>query len=174
VQWILLWADEMLRKAGQKGDFLKAKNQLVSALGAIVGSLLAAIVGGVFGRRITCFFLCLTSLGACQWLFNGVHQFDGLFLVVTGLVSCFTASFYGWLPLCFPEIFPTRARATGQGLAFNFGWIIAAIGVLHMANLMRFSDGSYPKAGATIALICILGMALIWLAPETNGRPLPD
>jgi hypothetical protein len=105
MQWILLWADEMLRKAGQEDDFLKAKIQLASALGAIVG--------GVFGRRITCFFLCLTSLGACQWLFNGVHQFDGLFLVVTGLVGCFTASFYGWLPLCFPEIFPMRARATG-------------------------------------------------------------
>ena len=43
-----------------------------------------------------------------------------------------------------------------------------------MANLMRFFDGSYPKAGATIVVIYILGMALIWLASETNGRPLPD
>jgi MFS family permease len=174
VQWIPLWADEMLRKTGQKDDFLKAKIQLASAIGAIVGSLLAPIVGGIFGRRITYFFLCVTSLGACQWLFHGVHQFDGIFLIVTGIVGCFTASFYGWLPLYLPEIFPTRARATGQGLAFNFGRIIAAIGVLQMANLMRFFDGSYPKAGAAISLIYLLGMALIWLAPETKGRPLPE
>jgi hypothetical protein len=31
-----------------------------------------------------------------------------------------------------------------------------------------------PKVGAAIALIYILGMALIWLAPETKGRPLPE
>ena len=86
----------------------------------------------------------------------------------------FTASFYGWLPLYLPELFPTRARATGQGLAFNFGRIFAAFGVLQMANLMGFFGGSYPKAGAAIALIYLLGMALIWLDPETKGRPLPD
>lgn len=33
---------------------------------------------------------------------------------------------------------------------------------------------SDPKADAMIALIYLLGMALIWLAPETKGRPLPD
>ena len=30
------------------------------------------------------------------------------------------------------------------------------------------------SVGATLALIYFLGMALIWLAPETKNRPLPD
>ncbi len=171
VQWIPLWADEMV---GSKDPSRKAIIQLCSASGAVLGSLLAPIVGGMLGRRITYFLLCATSLAACEWLFLGVHQFDGLFLAVTGLVGLFTASFYGWLPLYLPELFPTRSRATGQGLAFNFGRVFAAVGVLQMANLMGFFGGSYPKAGATISLIYILGMALIWLAPETKGRPLPD
>ena len=174
VQWIPLWADEMVRATGQKDDYLKAKIQLASALGATFGSLLAPVVGGILGRRITYFLLCTASLATCEWLFLGVHQFDWVFMAVTALVGCFTASFYGWLPLYLPELFPTRARATGQGLSFNFGRVFAAIGVLQMANLMRFFGGSYPKAGATIALIYLLGMALIWLAPETKGRPLPD
>jgi hypothetical protein len=33
---------------------------------------------------------------------------------------------------------------------------------------------SHPRAGAAISLIYIIGMALIWLAPETKGRPLPE
>ena len=171
VQWIPLWADEMV---GSKDPSRKAIIQLCSASGAVIGSLLAPIVGGILGRRITYFLLCLTSLAACEWLFLGVHHFDGLFLAVTGLVGFCTASFYGWLPLYLPELFPTRARATGQGLAFNFGRVFAAIGVLQMASLMGFFGGSYPKAGAAIALIYVLGMALIWLAPETKGRPLPE
>ena len=28
--------------------------------------------------------------------------------------------------------------------------------------------------GAIVSLVYILGIALIWLAPETKGRPLPE
>jgi hypothetical protein len=39
---------------------------------------------------------------------------------------------------------------------------------------MAYFDKSYSKAGATIVLVYLLGMVLIWFAPETKGRPLPD
>jgi MFS transporter, SHS family, sialic acid transporter len=71
-------------------------------------------------------------------------------------------------------LFPTRVRATGQGLSFNFGRILAAAGALQMSNLMAFYDNSYARAGATLTLIYALGMILIWLAPETKGKPLPE
>ena len=48
----------------------------------------------------------------------------------------YDASFYGWLPLYLPELFPTRVRATGQGFGFNFGRILAAVGVLQVPVLM--------------------------------------
>ena len=85
-----------------------------------------------------------------------------------------TASFYGWLPQYLPELFPTRVRATGQGLAFNFGRILAAAGAWQMGTVMGWFDKSYAKAGATISLIYLLGMLLIRFAPETRGRPLPE
>jgi MFS transporter, SHS family, sialic acid transporter len=171
VQWIPLWVDEM---AGNKDPVRKATIQLCSASGACIGSLLAPLVGARLGRRMTYFLLCAFSIAVCEWLFLGMHVYGGLFLFVTGLVGLFTASFYGWLPLYLPELFPTRARATGQGLAFNAGRVVAALGAWQMPALMAFFGGSYPKAGATICLIYILGMVLIWLAPETKGRPLPD
>jgi hypothetical protein len=73
-----------------------------------------------------------------------------------------------------PELFPTRIRATGQGLSYNFGRILAAVGALGQGQLMAHYDGSYAKAGAIVTLIYIFGMGLIWLAPETKGKPLPE
>jgi len=89
------------------------------------------------------------------------------------MVGAVTAAFYGWLPLYLPELFPTRVRATGQGLSFNAGRILAAVGALQMGSLMQHFNGSYAKAGALITLIYIVGMVVIWMAPETKGKPLP-
>ncbi len=83
-----------------------------------------------------------------------------------------TASFYGFFPLYLPELFPTAVRATGQGFAFNFGRIIAAIGGLQTATLIGFFGDSFPKAGSVMAAIYLVGMVIIWLGPETKGKAL--
>jgi SHS family sialic acid transporter-like MFS transporter len=85
-----------------------------------------------------------------------------------------TAAFYGWLPLYLPELFPTRVRATAQGLAFNTGRVLAAVGALQMGALMQTFHGSYAQAGAVITLVYAAGLILIWFAPETRGQPLPE
>jgi hypothetical protein len=90
------------------------------------------------------------------------------------VVGACTASFYGWLPLYLPELFPTRVRATGQGLSFNFGRVLAAGGALVQGDLVKHYGESYAKAGAVVTLIYALGLVFIWLAPETKGKPLPE
>lgn len=171
VQWIPLWANDMSGKMNPK---IKAWSQLWQSSGAALGCVIAAWLGGVLGRRITYFFLCVASLAVCQWLFRGFNAVTPAFFVAVFLTGLCTASFYGWLPLYLPELFPTRVRATGQGLAFNFGRVLAAAGAWQMPALMTFFDRSYPRAGETIVLIYLVGMVLIWFAPETKGRPLPE
>ncbi|HTD87527.1 MAG TPA: MFS transporter [Candidatus Binatia bacterium] len=171
VQWLPLWADQM---AGARIPQAKADTQMASAFGAIIGCIIAPLVGGRIGRRPTYFLLCAFSLVFCAWLFRGVNEFGALFLTLTALVGASTAAFYGWLPLYLPELFPTRVRATGQGLSFNFGRILAAVGALSMGQLMAFFGNSYAKAGAVISLMYVLGLVLIWFAPETKGKPLPN
>ena len=85
-----------------------------------------------------------------------------------------TAAFYGWLPLYLPELFPTRVRATGQGVSFNSGRVLAAAGALTQGQLVAHYGGSYAKAGAVVTLVYLFGLLLIWLAPETKDRPLPE
>ncbi len=177
VQWIPLWADQM---TGGKQPAVKAWSQFWQSTGAAVGCMLAALIGGAIGRRITYFFLCLAALGVCQWLFRGFSEVTTGFFVAVFFTGVTTASFYGWLPLYLPEIFPTRIRATGQGLAFNFGRILAAAGAWQMPALMGFFKEKFPgvntyaAAGETIAFVYVLGMILIWFAPETKGRALPE
>ena len=171
VQWIPLWADQMTH--GQR-PAVKAWSQLWQSSGAAMGCVIAALLGGAIGRRPTYFLLCLFSLGICQWLFRGFSEVTPMFFVAVFLTGACTASFYGWLPLYLPELFPTRVRATGQGLAFNFGRVLAALGAWQMPALMGFFDKSYPKAGETIVLIYLVGMVVIWFAPETKGKSLPE
>lgn len=170
VQWLPLWADKMVAGTNPSA---KAFTQAASALGAIVGCLAGAWVGGFFTRRTMYFMLCLGSLLTCGWLFRGIDTYGAGFLILTFVVGGFTATFYGWLPLYLPELFPTRVRATGQGLSFNAGRILAAVGALYGGQLVQSFDGSYAKAGAIITLVYIIGMALVWIAPETKGKPLP-
>jgi MFS family permease len=152
----------------------KAHTLLLISAGAIVGCLIGSWLGGRFGRRPAYFLLCLGSLLSCGLLFRGVDTYGGTFLVLATIVGAVSAAFYGWLPLYLPELFPTRVRATGQGLSFNSGRILAAVGALQMGALMQHFNGSYAQAGAVITLVYIVGMVVIWLAPETKGRPLPE
>jgi MFS family permease len=170
VQWAPVWADKL---TDGKVPEAKALTGLVSAIGAIVGCIVGPLVGGAIGRRPTYFLLCLLSLITCGYLFRAFDSYGPAFLLAVGAVGATTASFYGWLPLYLPELFPTRARATGQGLSFNFGRILAAGGALVQGGLVEHF-GSYAKAGAIVTLVYALGLVLIWLAPETKGKPLPD
>ncbi len=171
VQWLPLWADQM-----SQGKIHNAKGLtlLLISLGAILGCLAGSMIGGRMGRRPAYFLLCLTSLLSCGCLFRLVHHYGGIFLCMAFLIGACTGAFYGWLPLYLPELFPTRVRATGQGLCYNAGRIFAAVGAVQMGRLLKQFDGSYARAGATLTLIYALGLFLIWLAPETKGNPLPE
>jgi MFS family permease len=151
--------------------------QTWSSIGAVVGTILAALLADVLGRRLTYTLLCLGSLIIVPTLFLASDSFDARFLVIVFLAGAITAAFYGWLPLYLPELFRTRVRATGQGFGFNFGRIIAAIGVLQLGSLKSlFAPLGWGDAQIYSVLACIYvaGMLLIWLAPETKGKPLPE
>ncbi len=171
VTWLPLWADQMV---GGLRPMAKAHTQIVQAIGSIAGCVIAPMVGARFGRRPAYFLLCGASLGVCALLFHTVSEYGTVFLVYAFFVNAATASFYGWFPLYLPELFPTRVRATGQGVCYNSGRIFAAVGALTQGSLMKHFGGSYAKAGSIVTLVYLAGMVLIWLAPETKGRTLPE
>ncbi len=171
VQWLPLWAGKL---AGDALPKAKAWTQACSALGAMAGCFLGAWLANKCGRRWGYFILCIGSLAACFTLFGGTTSYGAVFLALTFLAGGVTAAFYGLLPLYLPELFPTRVRATAQGLAYNAGRVLAALGVLQMSALMSYFDNSYARAGEVLSLIYLIGMVIVWFAPETRGQPLPE
>ncbi|MDQ1257114.1 MAG: hypothetical protein QG656_1716 [Candidatus Hydrogenedentes bacterium] len=171
VQWIPVWVDQMVGPSMPKA---KAVVAMASALGAIVGCVIGPLIGGKVGRRPAFFLLCLSSLVVCGVLFRADLVYGNLFLFVVFLAGATTAAFYGWFPLFLPELFPTRARATGQGVCYNTGRVFAAMGAVLGGQLVGMFGGDYARMGAMITLVYLLGMVLIWFVPETRGKPLPE
>ena len=170
VQWIPAWSDSFSQ--GAKG--VKAWSQIYMSYGAILFTIVAALAAQRTGRRIAYFVLCLASLIICQYLFRSKPVYGSGFLWTVFFAGGLTAAFYGWLPLYLPELFPTRVRATGSGFCFNIGRVLAAAGSLVSGQLVKAFDGDYGKMAATISLIYVAGLVVIWLCPETKGKPLPE
>jgi MFS family permease len=171
LQWAPRWASQL---APDPARYAKEYTQIASAGGAIAGTIAAALLGGWLGRRITYTLLCIGSLGSALLLYQTNTVFGSWFLVCVAVAGGVTASFYGWFPLYLPELFRTSVRATSQGFAFNFGRIIAAIGTLQTATLMKAFDDSFPKAGSVLCAVYLVGVLVIWFGPETKGSPLPE
>jgi MFS family permease len=171
IQWAPRWAFQL---EPDPSRFSREYTQISSAFGAIVFPILAGVIAGRFGRRMTYAALCVGSILSCLLLYQGNSRFDGFFLFSIFLAGGITAAFYGFFPLYLPELFPTVVRATGQGFAYNFGRILAAVGGLQTATLMGFFDGSFPMAGSVLTVFYGVGLVIIWLGPETRGKALPE
>lgn len=170
VQQAATWANSLPNKP----PLTKEWTLFWASLGAIVGTILAALLADRFGRRLTYFFLCVGSLAAIPAFFQLNTEVSATFFPLAFAMGAVTASFYGWLPLYLPELFRTSVRATGQGFGFNFGRIIASIGVLQLRPLMDLYHWTFPQVCSALSLVYVLGMILIWFAPETKGKPLPE
>lgn len=176
------WASDL----APKGSTLPVIDYVViaTALGAILVTLITPLVADKLGRRVTYTLLCVASLATSVGFFRVNTPFvsdsiPSLLLISAFLLGGITASFYGFFPLYFPELFPTSVRATGQGFCFNFGRLIAAIGALQLGNLMSLftsNKASAVEAAANaysiLSCVYLVGMVLIWFAPETKGRAL--
>lgn len=171
VQWMPLWADKM---AGGANPEAKGIAMFTLSAGAILGGFCGPWIGARLGRRPAYFGLCAASLVVCAILYRTVTAYGAPFLFGAFVAGLVTASFYGWLPLYLPELFPTRARATGQGLCYNSGRVLAAVGAITQGSLVSYFGGSYARAGAVVTLVYLVGMVLIWFAQETKGKPLPE
>ncbi|WP_044133547.1 MFS transporter [Verrucomicrobium spinosum] len=153
--------------------------QICTALGATVFALLTPLLADILNRRLTYLFCCITAMASSIFFFRFNTQIDTNFFISAFLMGGLTASFYGFFPLYLPELFPTAVRATGQGFCFNVGRIIAAIGGLQLANLIAVFGGDgaskLQASASAFTVLCsvyLVGMILIWFAPETKGKAL--
>src|SRR4051794_977692 len=108
----LQWAPKWSIALSQNLPKAKEYTQISMAAGAIIGTLLAALMGGWIGRRLTYALLCLGSFVSLIFLYQANDVYGARFLFSAFIAGGITAAFYGWFPLYLPELFPTSIRAT--------------------------------------------------------------
>jgi MFS family permease len=141
-------------------------------LGALAGYLSFGPLAERYGRRPTFALMCLGSLIFLPAAFLAPRSY-GHVLVLLPLLGFFNNGIFSGFPLYLPELYPTRLRATGAGFCFNVGRVLAAAGPF-LTGFLVTTLGSFGRAASAIALIYLLGLLILPLAPETKGQPLPS
>jgi MFS transporter, SHS family, sialic acid transporter len=182
--WANAWASEAGDKptASASADAttdadptLKSKATIARSLPGSISSLLGGALAFYFGRKRTYFFLSLCALVCTQMLFRVESPQGPTFLFWMGALGFFSGFFFGWLPLCLPELFPTRVRSTGAGVSFNWGRILTGVGVLASAIALKQAfQGRYADVGQLTGLIYAVGMVAILLTPPMSDSALED
>ncbi len=168
-KWMIPWADKV---GGATEAGYKAITQGWWALGAVLGSFFGAQIAAWLGRRRAYAIISAATTVLTSLMFLGTAPLQASFLPIVFAQGFVATLFFGWLPLYLPELFPTRVRAAGSGIADNVGRFATALGVLAAGALFAAMGGSYPKVGAICGLIYLLGLIVIWWAPDTTDRKL--
>ena len=92
-------------------------------------------------------------------------------LYLLSLMAFFVLGMHAGYAIYFPELFPTRLRATGASVCFNMGRVLGAVILVIRGELGRHLG--MPRAAATISCLFWVGLILLWFTPETRGRELP-
>ena len=164
-KWMVPWADKVA--SGSNAGY-KATTLAWWSLGATIGSFTGAQLASLLGRRTSYFLISLGSTLLTVAMFQWTAPLQPSFHPVVFTQGFVATLFFGWLAVFLPELFPTRVRATGSGLAFNSGRFATAIGVLMAGSLFAYLGGDYARVGTICSLIYSLGMLVIWLAPARS------
>ncbi len=154
---------------------LKSKFVIDRSWPGSISSLLGGALAYWLGRKRTYFLLCVSCFICTQFLFRVETPTGEDFRHWTRALGFFSGFFFGWLPLCLPELFTTRVRSVGAGVSFNWGRILTGIGVLvSAAALKQLFEGRYADVGIISGYIYAVGLLVILLAPDTSKKRLDD
>lgn len=172
--WIPSWVHQLLpiALAPNTSSYVSTAMMLVG-VGSIFGYLTLMWLTNAIGRRWSYFVFCAGSLISSLYLFTSVHTLDAViaFMPVWGY---FCIGGFGTFAAYLPELFPTSARATGQGFCWNLARFFTGFGPIAGGALIAGSGGSFPAAARLVSYVFILGLIAIWFGPETKDKALTD
>lgn len=150
----------------------------------MLGMLLVTAGGGLglvsfgplcerLGRRLTFALYHFGGLVSALVTFRLLHGSTPIMFALP-IFGFLTLGMHAGYAIYFPELFPTRLRATGAGFCFNVGRIVAAP-MLFLSGWMQKDWGySLENAVSLLAILYLMGAILPFFAPETRGQELPE
>jgi MFS family permease len=151
---------------------------LLQDVGSFFGAPLCTMVAVRRGRRQAFTLAYLMALGSVWFTFGWLSHGSDVYWMLPILGFC-TCSIFGVIIVYLPELYPTRLRTTGTGFCYNIARYVTATGPLALGKLtLLFGSLGYSlpirPAAMSLALIYLLGLAVVPFAPETRGQPLPE
>jgi MFS family permease len=142
-------------------------------VGSALGMLSFGPVCARLGRRWTFALFQASALIVVPITCFGVTSYGGLLALMPAYGFC-TLAIHAGFAIYFPELFPSRLRSTGAGFCFNAGRLIAAPVLFLSGWLKALPSMTLPGAIALMNLLFVFGILLVFVLPETKGRPLPE
>lgn len=141
--------------------------------GSFIGYVLAGFIHDFFGRRpgFTFYFL-----GSAAFITAFVLiPIDGSFItyVVSFFLGFFASGQAAGYGSFLAELFPSEMRAAGQGLAYNVGRGLAALGP-GFIGITAESIGLGESIMIVAFVACTLAITCVWLLPETRGKVIVE
>ncbi len=175
---VYAWGPELVREV--LGDSVSPEQARSSAsfvylimnfTGGLAGLILFAPITMITNRRIAFAFYLIGSLVIVPITFLGVTTYAQTFVLLP-VTAFFVVGMHAGYAIYFPELFPTRLRATGASFCFNVGRFISAIMLLVRGELRDLVGLRW--AVTAMASLFVVGLILIWFAPETKNEELPE
>lgn len=137
-------------------------------LGGIPGFYVAAILLESLGRKLTtALFLLLSALMAYVY----GHSAHAVTLFISGFImQFFMFGMWSCLYAYTPELYPTRARSLGVGMASAFGRIGAIIGPVIVGYIIG-TVGVFTLGAASFAAAALI---VLFMGIETRGRTVEE
>jgi MFS family permease len=173
IQWVPSWVSAMLHAQGSKSAIPQVS--LITAVlnfGGMIGCLCFPFIADRWGRKGALLTYFLGAFIFVPTIFFIAENFFQA-LVVSPLMGFFAAGVFTGFAIYFPELFPTRVRATAQGFCYNFARFFSAVAPFAVGAIVS-AYGSFAPAIAIVGLVYLLGLIVLIYARETKGRALPD
>ena len=145
---------------------------LLAGLALIPATAASAVLSDVYGRRrliLVGFALCLPFAFVVFPLVDTGHSV--VYVVAIVVSSVVQGVAFGPLAAFIPEIFATRFRYTGAGLAVNIAQVIGGAVPPVIAGGLMAAFGSWAIS-AMVAVFIVVSLVCTCLLPETKGSVL--
>jgi MFS family permease len=168
---------DLLKRSGVTGETATRQAQfaygIVQTAGAGLGLFCFGPLAERLGRRgafALMHLMALVMVPVTCYLPQSYMQM----LLVLPFFGFFTVGIHAGYAVYFPELFPDHLRATGVGVCFNGGRLLAAPILWLSGDLKAWTGDDLRLAVTLLGSLFLVGLGLIWFLPETKGKPLPE
>lgn len=168
---------ELLNRSGERAEAATRRAKfaygIVQTAGGGLGLLCFGPLAERLGRRGAFAVMHVLALAIVPVTCYAPRNYAQL-LGLLPLFGFFTVGIHAGYAVYFPELFPDHLRATGTGVCFNGGRLLAAP-ILWASAALKARPGIDLRLAVTmLSSLYLLGLVLIWFLPETKGKPLPE